>query len=68
MKQITHILLVLALTVPMLRAQAQPALPGLPGAQKNSDNQIIPKGMIYFEGVDVRQVLDVYAGLVNKTL
>ncbi|MGH7939804.1 MAG: secretin N-terminal domain-containing protein [Limisphaerales bacterium] len=68
MKQITHILLVLALTVPMLRAQAQPALPGLPGAQKNSDNQIIPKGMINFEGVDVRQVLDVYAGLVNKTL
>jgi len=74
MKHTKYILLILALTAPMLRAQVPPGFPG-GGAQPNgggdqnlSDNQIIPPGMINFEGVDARQVLDVYAHLVGKTL
>ncbi len=74
MKHIKYILLILALTVPMLRAQMPPGFPGgggqpnAGGDQNNSDNEIIPPGMINFEGVDVRQVLDVYAHLVGKTM
>jgi hypothetical protein len=74
MKYIKYILLVLALTAPMLRAQMPPAFPGggaqpnAGGDQNNSDNEIIPPGMINFEGVDVRQVLEVYSHLVNKYL
>jgi general secretion pathway protein D len=71
MKHITSILLILALTVSVLRAQ----VPGVPGAQPNnggaaniSDNEMIPPGLIDFQGVDVSQVLEVYAQLVGKTL
>jgi general secretion pathway protein D len=37
-------------------------------AQNNSDNEMIPPGLIDFQGVDVTQVLEVYAQLVGKTL
>jgi len=79
MKQITSILLMLALTAWSLRAQMPPGYPGAPGAanpnlaaaaaaQNLGDNQIIPRGLINFEGVDVSQVLDIYAELVGRTL
>jgi general secretion pathway protein D len=78
MKQITSILLILAITASLLQAQVPPpAFPGVPGAQpnpnaaaaqNNSDNQMIPPGLIDFQGVDVTQVLEVYAQLVGKTL
>jgi general secretion pathway protein D len=77
MKQITSILLMLALTAWTLRAQMPQGFPGNPagGAQPTAtvpqgmaDNQIIPPGLINFEGVDVSQVLDIYAQLVGKTL
>lgn len=74
MKHIISILLILALTASLLRAQAPP-MPGVPGAQpnaggaqNNSDNEMIPPGLIDFQGVDVSQVLEVYAQLVGKTL
>ncbi|HXC36157.1 MAG TPA: secretin N-terminal domain-containing protein [Candidatus Acidoferrales bacterium] len=76
MKHITSILLILALTVSVLRAQMPPGMP--PGGrgvqpnaaspQDNSDNEIIPPGLIDFQGVDVSQVLEVYAQLERKTL
>ncbi|HEV2454514.1 MAG TPA: secretin N-terminal domain-containing protein [Verrucomicrobiae bacterium] len=76
MKQITSILLIFAFTASVLRAQMPPGLPGTPPAQNNSaaaqnnssDNQLIPPGLIDFQGVDVSQVLEVYAQLVGKTL
>ena len=78
MKQITSILVMLALTAWTLRAQMPQGFPGNPaggGAQPSAnvpqgmaDNQIIPPGLINFEGVDVSQVLDIYAQLVGKTL
>ncbi len=34
----------------------------------NTDNEIIPPGLIDFQGVDVSQVLEVYAQLVGRTL
>jgi general secretion pathway protein D len=76
MKQITSTLLIFAFTASILRAQMPPGLPGTPPAQNNSaaaqnnssDNQLIPPGLIDFQGVDVSQVLEVYAQLVGKTL
>lgn len=68
----------LALTAWTLRAQMPPGFPGggaqpnananANGAQGLADDQIIPPGLINFEGVDVSQVLDIYAQLVGKTL
>ena len=63
MKYITSILLVLALTASLVCAQMPPG-----GAAGMPDNQIIPPGLIDFQGVDVTQVLEVYAQLVGKTL
>jgi general secretion pathway protein D len=79
MKQITSTLLILALTASVLRAQMPPGAPpnatgtppdtgGAGTAQNNSDNELIPPGLIDFQGVDVSQVLEVYAQLVGKTL
>lgn len=76
MKNIASILLILAFTAPALWAQMPPGIPGgFPGeapqnnaAQNNGDNQLIPPGMIDFQGVDVSQVLEVYAQLVGRTL
>jgi general secretion pathway protein D len=39
-----------------------------PAPQNNADNELIPPGLIDFQGVDVSQVLEVYAQLVGKTL
>ncbi|HEX3628680.1 MAG TPA: secretin N-terminal domain-containing protein [Verrucomicrobiae bacterium] len=65
----------LALTASVLRAQMPPGIPGRAGAQNNaanaqdnSDNELIPPGLIDFQGVDVTQVLEVYAQLEKKTL
>ncbi|HEU6447074.1 MAG TPA: secretin N-terminal domain-containing protein [Verrucomicrobiae bacterium] len=48
---------------------ARPAMPS-PAAQNQSqaDEETIPPGTINFQGVDVDQVLEVYAQLVNRTL
>lgn len=82
MKKITPILLVvLVSTAATLRAQLPPRFPGRPAfpaappapAQNNSApddsmQQYIPPGLINFQGVDVNQVLDIYAQLVGRTL
>lgn len=71
MKQITCIFLILAFAASALRAQ----MPGGPGNQASAidlhnmpDNQMIPPGLINFEGVDVKQVLEIYAELVGRTI
>ncbi len=76
MKKIKFILMILALTAPALWAQMPPGFPGGPGAGQNAPasetdtnmQEIIPPGMIDFEGVDVSQVLEVYAHLMGRTL
>ena len=79
MKKILFILSILVLTVSGLRAQMPPGYPGAgagrnPGMQNNpaltdtNMQEIIPPGLINFEGVDVSQVLEVYAQLVGRTL
>jgi general secretion pathway protein D len=82
MKNITSILLILILAALALQAQQPPTFPrnnfiprnnGAPpqnnGSPDNSgDNQLIPPGLIDFQGVDVSQVLEVYAQLVGRTL
>lgn len=65
MKHIISIFLILALTASLARAQMPPNAAGAAGMP---DNQIIPPGLIDFQGVDVSQVLEVYAQLVGKTL
>jgi general secretion pathway protein D len=70
MKNTALILLILAFTASALRAQMPPP-PGNPAtAQAGGTDmqQIVPAGMINFEGVDVNQVLEVYAQLVGRTL
>ena len=79
MKYITSILLFLALTASLLHAQMPPNFPNRPrpqipppaqnnSAQDLSSQEMIPPGLIDFQGVDVSQVLEVYAQLVGKTL
>jgi general secretion pathway protein D len=80
MKNIKSILLVLVLTASSLWAQVPPGFPGRPPgaptplpAQNNSPQdpsmqEIIPPGLIDFQGVDISQVLEIYAQLVGKTL
>ena len=46
---------------------AVPSLPAAPAAARPAE-EIIPAGNINFQGVDVSQVLDVYAQLVGRTL
>ena len=52
----------------------QPALPALPAApapapqDTAASEETVPPGTIDFQGVDVNQVLDVYAKLVNRTV
>ena len=61
-------------TAPGLRPRrpARPVLPGMvpstaqPAAAQ--PEEIIPKGMMDLQGVDVSQVLDIYAKLVNRTV
>jgi general secretion pathway protein D len=83
MKNIASLFLVLLMTAPALWAQ-MPGFPGAPrpgggapnnAAQNNNNNgapdnmqEIIPPGLIDFQGVDVSQVLEVYAQLVGRTL
>jgi general secretion pathway protein D len=66
-----------ATTIPAPPSFPSPAAPltasspdiNAPGATAGADsNQIIPPGTINFEGVDVDQVLDVYAQLVGRTI
>jgi general secretion pathway protein D len=75
MKKILLIISMLILAVAGLRAQMPPGFPGGPGAGQNTPvvtdtnmQEIIPPGLINFEGVDVAQVLEVYAQLVGRTL
>jgi general secretion pathway protein D len=81
MKKILLILSILVLTLSGLRAQVPPpGFPAAPGAGQNvpvNSNtglpdtnmmEMIPPGLINFEGVDVSQVLEVYAQLVGRTL
>jgi len=58
-----------ALPAPGVPANA-PSLPGTPAAPDASapPEEMIPAGNINFQGVDVNQVLDVYAKLVGRTL
>ena len=81
MKNIASILLILLMTASALWAQVPgfppPARP-LTGLRNNAapnnnavpDNsqEMIPPGLIDFQGVDVSQVLEVYAQLVGRTL
>jgi len=76
----TALFLILFLTGLSLRAQTLSQAPGrsglavpannvaLPPATNAPPEQMIPAGDIDFEGVDVDQVLDVYAKLVGRTL
>jgi general secretion pathway protein D len=52
---------------PAASVPAAPAVPAVPAALKPAE-EIIPAGNINFQGVDVSQVLDVYAKLVGRTL
>lgn len=79
MKNITLLFLALVLTASGLRAQ-MPGYPGqaaprpTPAAVQNNAPQdpsmaeMIPPGLIDFQGVDAGQVLEVYAQLVGRTL
>lgn len=78
MKKIISILLFLALTASLQaqvparfpnrpRPQVPPAVPNN-SVQDLSSQEMIPPGLIDFQGVDVSQVLEVYAQLVGKTL
>lgn len=71
----TSTLFILALAASVAGAQAPIGVPGSAAAQpnavtaqKNSDNELIPPGLIDFQGVDINQVLEVYARLEGKTL
>ena len=74
MKNITSILLILFLTASSLWAQMPPGQAAPPGAagQNNAtqddSQELIPPGLINFQGVPVDQVLEVYAQLVGRTL
>ena len=54
-------------TVPAAAPAAAPAVPAVPAAPRPPE-EMIPAGNINFQGVDVSQVLDVYAQLVGRTL
>jgi general secretion pathway protein D len=81
MKKILFIVSILVLTLSGLRAQVPPpGFPAAPGAGNKAPvnnntglpdanmQEMIPPGLINFEGVDVSQVLEVYAQLVGRTL
>ena len=76
MKKIASSFLILALATSALWAQMPPGFPGAPAAGKQNnppqvnpnDNEMIPPGLIDFQGVDASQVLEVYAQLVGRTL
>ena len=42
--------------------------PSAPSQKNLADNEMIPTGLINFEGVDVNQVLEVYAQMTGRTL
>ncbi|HEX3628681.1 MAG TPA: hypothetical protein VH280_25000 [Verrucomicrobiae bacterium] len=69
----TSMLLIVALAASLLGTPAGSsgdpgAQPNAANAQKNSDKELVPPGMVNFQGVDINQVLEVYAHLVGKTL
>ena len=64
-----------AMPAPGLPPAAAPAAPSAPGAApaaapsaSKPSEEMIPAGNINFQGVDVSQVLDVYAQLVGRTM
>ena len=79
MKKITSILFIFALAASALWGQMPQGVPGAapqnntaPNSTSQSDsaddNTLIPPGLIDFQGVDVSQVLEIYAQLVGRTL
>jgi general secretion pathway protein D len=54
-------------SIPSAAPAAAPSVPVAPAASKPSE-EMIPAGNINFQGVDVSQVLDVYAQLVGRTM
>ena len=72
MKPILALILLLtafAVWAQMPASTPQPAMaPPSNHSVDNSMQEMIPPGLIHFEGVDVSQVLDVYAQLVGRTL
>ena len=63
----TTLVLILFLTTPGLWAQT-PDAPAVPPASAAAPEQEVPGYTYNFPGVDVNQVLDVYANLVGRTL
>ena len=57
-------------SVPNSASQAVPSVPAAPAAPEAAKppEEMIPAGNINFQGVDVNQVLDVYAKLVGRTV
>ncbi len=49
-------------------AGSQPGPSGLNSSSPTATEEMVPAGTIDFQGVDVSQVLDVYAKLVNRTI
>ncbi|MGA2788604.1 MAG: secretin N-terminal domain-containing protein [Verrucomicrobiota bacterium] len=54
-------------SAPGANPSAAPSVPAAPAAARPAE-EMIPAGNINFQGVDVSQVLDVYAQLVGRTL
>jgi general secretion pathway protein D len=61
-------LLALLLALAGTELLAQPAPPAPPPAAGADAEETVPPGYIDFQGVDITQVLDVYAKLVNRTI
>ena len=53
---------------PQNQLPVQNNLPGLPALNNPAVEETVPPGFINFQGVDVNQVLEVYAQLVGRTL
>jgi general secretion pathway protein D len=53
---------------PQNQPLAQNNFPGLPSPNNPPGEETVPPGFINFQGVDVNQVLEVYAQLVGRTL
>ena len=64
----TTLFLILFLTAPILWAQTPAMAPASPATTPAAPEKEVAGYSYNFPGVDVKQVLDVYANLVNRTL